>query len=103
MSSLESEKKFNTLAERLRALREHRKMSQQEVAAKVNVTQNAISYIEQKCTSSRLVIPLSKVLNCDPVWLSTGNGFSPFSTTLQYLGNCKKIPLIKWEEIKNYI
>jgi transcriptional regulator with XRE-family HTH domain len=98
----ENDNNLETLAGRLRAIREFRKFSQDELAGLVGVTQNAISYIEQgRSGSTRLIITFSKALDCDPVWLDTGKGFSPFSKTLQYAGSCTKIPLIAWEDIKN--
>jgi DNA-binding XRE family transcriptional regulator len=94
--------RMKTLGERLKALRELRRLSQLELGDKIGVAQTAISAVEIG-GATRLVVRLAQVLECDPVWLETGKGFSPFSTTLQYITHIMYVPLIAWEEINNFI
>lgn len=66
---------MNTLAERLKYIRNLRKLSQQEVADLANISQPTYFKIESGITKrTGSILELANVLNVNPTWLATGQG-----------------------------
>jgi transcriptional regulator with XRE-family HTH domain len=93
---------MQTMGERVKAVRELKKMSQFEVSEKLGVNQTSYSKIERG-GNTKHIIQLAKIFECDPVWLQTGKGFSPFSKTFQYLGGCTQVPLVNLKYLKEFL
>lgn len=93
---------MKTLGERLKAVRELRKLSQEALGEKVGIIQYSISLIE-KGGNTKYIIGLADALGCDPVWLETGRGFSPFSKTLQFMSGCIQVPLINGNKVREFL
>ncbi|MBQ0607210.1 helix-turn-helix transcriptional regulator [Providencia rettgeri] len=67
-----------TLAQRLKQARQNARLTQNELAKLVGVSQAAIQKIETgKAATSTRLIEISKALNVDPEWLSVGTGDNP--------------------------
>jgi SOS-response transcriptional repressor LexA len=92
-----------SIGKRLRAARELRGMSQDQLAAKAGVSQGAIHKIEQFSVATKNPVEIAMALNIDPVWLSTGKGISPFSKGMQYLHAVLQVPVLEWQEVSLYI
>ncbi|EOC3267761.1 helix-turn-helix domain-containing protein [Salmonella enterica subsp. enterica serovar Montevideo] len=72
-----------TLGTRIRQLRKERMLTQAEVAAAVNVTAQAVYLWESDSVimSVDKLLPLADALQCDPMWLLTGNATHQFPAT----------------------
>ncbi len=66
---------MNTLAERLKYIRNLRKLSQQEISDKVGIKQPTYQALESgKVEKTTFLLDISRVLNVNPNWLATGQG-----------------------------
>lgn len=92
-----------SIGKRLRAARELRHMSQDELAAKAGVSQGAIHKIERFSVATKNPVEIAMALDVDPVWLATGKGISPFSKGMQYLQAVLHVPVLEWKEVSTYI
>jgi DNA-binding XRE family transcriptional regulator len=93
---------MKTMGERVRATRELRELSQWEVAERLGIYQTSYSKIERG-GKTKYVVKLAAVLECDPIWLETGRGFSPFSKTLQFMSGCIQVPIIDSKKIREFL
>jgi transcriptional regulator with XRE-family HTH domain len=65
----------NTIAERIKAVRQERGWSQAQLAEKVGVAQSSIGNIESGVRQRpRELVSIAKALNVSPDWLETGKG-----------------------------
>ncbi|EIZ5130058.1 helix-turn-helix domain-containing protein [Salmonella enterica] len=64
-----------TIGARIRQLRKERMLTQAELAKSVDVQPNLVTMWENSTTEPRAkhIIPLANALQCDPVWLLSGN------------------------------
>ena len=61
------------LGNRVKQIREAKKLSQAELAEKVGISQQAIGLLEQRDSdSSKFLVELAKALEVSPEWLKTG-------------------------------
>lgn len=75
---------MNSLAERVKAARKYRNMTQMQLAKASGAAQSDISKIERgDIERTTHIIGLATALRCDPRWLDTGDGPSPWSENLQ--------------------
>lgn len=75
---------MNSLAERVRAARKFRNMTQVELAKASGAAQSDVSKIERGDTERTThILGLAAALRCDPHWLDTGDGPAPWSYNLQ--------------------
>lgn len=74
--------KFDTLAERLRYMMDFNALSQQSLADKVGVSQQAIGQIlKGEISNPKKILEISTALGVNPHWLKTGSG--PIEPTAQ--------------------
>jgi SOS-response transcriptional repressor LexA len=96
---------MNTLAERLLKSIDHAGLKQDQVAAAVNVTQQAIQHIISGETKRpKYINDLAHLLKVKPEWLMFGAGQPP----LWAVRNEKTIPegwipILKWDEIEEWV
>ncbi|EBZ1027024.1 helix-turn-helix domain-containing protein [Salmonella enterica subsp. enterica serovar Muenchen] len=64
-----------TIGARIRQLRKERQLTQTELAKSVDVQPNLVTMWENNTTEPRAkhIIPLANALQCDPMWLLSGN------------------------------
>lgn len=65
---------MNTLAERLKYIRSLRRLSQKEIADRLNLVQSTYCRIENGLTEKANILAISNALNVNPNWLATGQG-----------------------------
>lgn len=65
---------LDTLAERLKYIRNLRNLSQKEIADRLNVAQSTYCRIENGLTEKADILEISNALNINPIWLATGQG-----------------------------
>lgn len=65
---------LSSIGERIREMRKLRELKQIQISDIVGVSAQAVSLWEKSeaVPSSDKIIPLSEILNCDPLWLLTG-------------------------------
>lgn len=74
---------MNSLAERVRAARKFKNMTQAQLAKASGAGQSDVSKIERgDIERTTHIIGLATALGCDPRWLDTGDGPSPWSEDL---------------------
>lgn len=74
---------MNSLAERVRAARKFKNMTQAQLAKASGAGQSDVSKIERgDIERTTHIIGLATALGCDPRWLDTGDGPSPWSDDL---------------------
>lgn len=75
---------MKNLAERVKAARKYRNMTQVQLAKASGAAQSDISKIERAdIERTTHLIGLATALRCDPRWLDTGDGHPPWSYSLQ--------------------
>jgi SOS-response transcriptional repressor LexA len=97
----------STLASRLRDARKARELTQVQLSKLSGVRQSDISKIErgdtQRTTSA---VELAQALQCDPVWLATGDGEmrvnAPPSVEVEPVQGGLGVPLISWVQAGNW-
>lgn len=78
---------MDSLAERVKAARKYRNMTQVQLARASGAAQSDISKIERgDIERTTHIISLATALRCDPRWLDTGDGPAPWSYDLQQTG-----------------
>ncbi|MBF0584541.1 MAG: LexA family transcriptional regulator [Magnetococcales bacterium] len=106
-----------TLAERIVIARKHAKLTQKELADRVNISQTAVHKLESgRSRSSRCTVAIALCCGVDPIWLDTGRGemslvgATPGMTRDEFAksdGKCEvhratplfaRLPLVSWEE-----
>lgn len=66
---------MDTLGKRIKAARDHKSMTQAQLAQLSGVAQGDISKLENgHVAGSTKVVQLARALQCDPYWLATGEG-----------------------------
>lgn len=103
------------LAERIKMARTHAKLTQEELARHVGISQTAIYKLENgQSRSSRRTVAIALVSGVNPVWLETGKGpmslgasglLDPDTAELyqgnkadELYGSSLRVPLIDWDE-----
>ncbi len=102
---------MNTLAERLKYIRNLRKLSQQEVADLANISQPTYFKIESGITKrTGSILELANVLNVNPTWLATGQGdielgavFNGENTLAERLKFARKLKSFSQADISHFI
>jgi len=90
-----------TRGQRLRQLRNFRKISQEKLAELVGVSQGTVTKLEKdKAEDSRYLYKICKILNCNIDWLETGKGASPFVDAQDFAIPEGSIPVLTWTDIK---
>lgn len=75
---------MDTLAERVKAARQHSGLTQAALAKAAGANQSDISKIERgEIERTTHLIGLATALKCDPRWLDTGDGNAPWMTTAE--------------------
>ena len=77
------EKKISGIGERIAALRRSRKMTQETLANKLDVSPKHISHVERDCASLSLynLVEVSRIFNCSLGYLVTGKYYDgPLNT-----------------------
>lgn len=73
---------METLAKRLKYLLQINQMTQDELARKVNVSQQAINYIlTEKTRKPKNILKIAAVFDVNPYWLETGEGEEKIKNT----------------------
>lgn len=67
---------LTSIGDRIREMRKLRELKQIQISDAVGVSAQAVSLWEKSeaVPASDKIIPLSEALNCDPLWLLTGEG-----------------------------
>ncbi|PKF60640.1 XRE family transcriptional regulator [Psychromonas sp. psych-6C06] len=93
------------ISKRIKDRRKDIGLSQEELAERVGVSQNAIHKLEDGTTKKpRKIFELAKVLKCDPEWLL--NGIAPKHSESNLITPINKLsglyPLIDWVQAGNF-
>jgi SOS-response transcriptional repressor LexA len=96
---------ISTLAIRLKKARRVRNVTQQELANRIGVKQQAIQRIEAgKVRSSTYIVPIALALQVSPIWLAGGKELEPILLdptmhTDSFQSIFPSLPLFSWSEI----
>lgn len=98
----------NTLGQRVKACREEAGLSQRAVAAKIGITQGALSQLENdRYPSTSYVAQLAKLFGVSPLWLATGQGRKTDAEltdeALEVARNFMRLSRDKQQEIRHYM
>lgn len=105
-----------TLSERIKAAREYAKLTQEELAKRVGVSQTAIHKLEcGQSRSSRRTVAIALTCGINPVWLETGNGPKSLEASgmldpdtadhfrvgegVDHYVSTPRVPLLTWDQV----
>lgn len=104
-----------TLSERIKAARDYAKLTQEELARRVGVSQTAIHKLEcGQSRSSRRTVAIALTCGVNPVWLETGNGPKTLEASglldpetadsykvgegSEHYATTPRVPMLTWEQ-----
>lgn len=98
---------MNTLAKNLKRRMRDLGITQKELAEKVDISQVMVHKLTSgKTESTSKIVELSLALECDPSWLQSGKGKSPYDEDSNVLDSTERItghyPLISWVQAGNW-
>lgn len=72
--NLKSTVRRSDFGRRLYEARDRKRLTQAQVAARLQISQGTLSELERSGDGSSLVVQFAQIYECDPVWLATGKG-----------------------------